>query len=113
MEDCLFCKIISKQIKSEFVYEDDDLICIKDIHPQAPVHLLIIPKKHISTILDVSEDDEQLIGKMARTASKISKQFNINESGFRLIFNCNKNGGQTIYHIHLHLMGGKRLKWTQ
>jgi len=113
MEDCLFCKIINKQIKSEFVYEDDDLVCIKDIHPQAPIHLLIISKKHISTVLDISEEDEKLIGKIVRIATKISKQFNIDESGFRLIFNCKKDGGQTIYHIHLHLIGGKRLKWTQ
>ena len=113
MEDCLFCKIINKQITSEFVYEDEELICIKDIHPQAPVHLLIIPKKHISTVIDISDEDEKLVGKIVRTATKLSKQFNIDESGFRLIFNCKNDGGQTVYHIHLHLIGGKRLKWSQ
>lgn len=113
MENCLFCSIINKQVKSEFVYEDDDVVCIKDIHPQAPVHLLIIPKKHISTVLDMSEQDEQLVGKMVRLTNKISEQFNISKSGFRLVFNCNKDGGQSVYHIHLHLIGGKKLKWSQ
>jgi histidine triad (HIT) family protein len=111
MENCLFCKIINKQINAEFIYEDDDLACIKDIHPQAPTHLLVLPKKHIATILELTEDDEKLIGKMVLKAGEIAKQFDINNSGFRLIFNCNKDAGQSVYHIHMHLVGGRKLKW--
>lgn len=111
MENCLFCRILNRELKAEFVYEDDDLACITDIHPQAPTHLLILPKKHIPTVMDITEDDEKLIGKMVLKAGKIAEQFNINSSGFRLVFNCNKDAGQTVFHIHLHLVGGRKFKW--
>jgi histidine triad (HIT) family protein len=111
MENCLFCKILNKQLKAEFVYEDDDIACIKDVNPQAPTHLLILPKKHIATILDLTEEDEKLIGKMVLKAGEIAKRFNISNNGFRLIFNTNKDAGQSVFHIHLHLVGGRKLKW--
>jgi histidine triad (HIT) family protein len=111
MENCLFCKILNKQLNAEFIYEDDELACIKDIHPQAPTHLLVLPKKHIATILDITEDDEILIGKMVLKAGEIAKQYNISNNGFRLIFNCNKDAGQTVFHVHMHLVGGRKLKW--
>jgi histidine triad (HIT) family protein len=111
MENCVFCKILNRELKSEFIYEDNDIACIKDIHPQAPTHLLLIPKKHIPTILDLQEEDEKLIGKMILKAGEIAKQCTISNDGFRLVFNCNRGAGQTVYHIHLHLIGGRKFNW--
>jgi len=111
MQNCIFCRILNRELKGEFVYEDEDMACIKDIHPQAPTHLLLIPKKHIPTILDLNEEDEKLIGKMVLKAGEIAKQYNISKNGFRLVFNCNKDAGQTVYHIHLHLIGGRKFNW--
>ncbi len=105
-EDCIFCKIISGQVKAEFVYEDDEIVAFKDINPQAPVHLLIVPKKHIPTINALEEEDAPLVGKMAIVAKTLSKKFGINESGYRLVFNVERGGGQLVFHIHLHLVGG-------
>ena len=110
-EKSIFEMILDKELESEIIYEDQDIFSIKDINPIAPVHLLIIPKKRINTINDVSEEDTLLIGKMVQVAKKLAKEFEINESGYRLIFNTNDDGGQTIYHIHLHLIGGEKLKW--
>ena len=107
--DCLFCKIINKEIPATIHFEDEDLIAFEDINPNAPVHLLIIPKKHISTLNDATDEDTLLIGKMVRTASHLADKLGIAESGYKTIFNCNKDGGQVIYHIHLHLLGGKKL----
>jgi histidine triad (HIT) family protein len=107
--DCLFCKIINKEIPATIHFEDEDIIAFEDINPNAPVHLLIIPKKHISTLNDTSDEDTLLIGKMVRTASQLAKKLGIAESGYKTVFNCNKDGGQIIYHIHLHLLGGKKL----
>jgi len=107
--DCLFCKIINKEIPASIQYEDDDLIAFNDISPKAPVHLLIVPKKHISTLNDVVEEDVVLVGKLVKKASELAAQFKIDQSGYRTIFNCNSDGGQEVYHIHLHLIGGKKL----
>lgn len=109
MSDCLFCKIVNNEIPSERVHQDEHCIIIKDINPQAPVHHLVIPKKHIATINDCDETDTQLLGHMIQTAKNNAKQLGIAEDGYRLIFNCNSNGGQEVYHIHLHLLGGKKL----
>ncbi len=111
MVDCLFCKIISKEINSDILFEDDDVLAFKDINPQAPIHFLIVPKKHISTINDLQQEDEKMTGKMILTAQSLAKQENIDENGYRLVFNCNSNGGQEVYHIHLHLLGGRQMQW--
>ncbi len=110
-EKSIFEMILDKELESEIIYEDEDIFSIKDINPIAPVHLLIIPKKRINTINDVSEEDTSLIGKMVQVAKNLAIEYQINESGYRLIFNTNDDGGQTVYHIHLHLIGGEKLKW--
>ena len=110
-EKSIFEMILDKELESEIIYEDEDIFSIKDINPIAPVHLLIIPKKRINTINDVSEEDTLLIGKMVQVAKKLAKEYVINQSGYRLILNTNDDGGQTVYHIHLHLIGGEKLKW--
>ena len=111
MNDCLFCKIISKEIPSDVVCENDHILAFRDINPQAPTHILIIPKKHISTINDLKPDDSTLIGELFLIAKQLAKIENINISGYRTVFNCNEDGGQTVYHLHLHLIGGKKLGW--
>ncbi len=108
--DCIFCKIIERQIPADILFEDDDLLAFRDIHPQAPFHALIIPKKHISTVNDIAEADAPLIGKMALRAQALAAEQGITESGFRLVMNCNQEGGQTVYHIHMHVLGGRQLK---
>ncbi|WP_415902983.1 histidine triad nucleotide-binding protein [Neptuniibacter sp. QD29_5] len=109
--DCLFCKIINKEIPAEIIYEDEHVIAFNDISPQAPTHALIIPRKHIATLNDISAEDTEIVGHMVKTASTIAKQLGIDESGYRTVFNCNSDGGQTVYHIHLHLLGGKPMGW--
>ncbi|WP_415905292.1 histidine triad nucleotide-binding protein [Neptuniibacter sp. QD48_55] len=109
--DCLFCKIINKEIPAEIIYEDEHVIAFNDISPQAPTHALIIPRKHIATLNDISAEDTEVVGHMVKTASTIAKQLGIDESGYRTVFNCNSDGGQTVYHIHLHLLGGKPMGW--
>jgi histidine triad (HIT) family protein len=108
-EDCLFCKIVNKEIPSTVVYEDEDILAFKDINPVAPVHILIIPKKHIPTITDITDDDFELIGRIHAAAGKIARDAGIFEDGFRLVNNCRSHGGQVIYHLHFHLLGGKNL----
>ena len=107
--DCLFCKITHRQIPADIVYEDELVIGFKDITPQAPVHLLIIPKNHISTINDVKPDDKNLIGHMVLCAQQLAEENGLSEPGYRLVMNCNQHGGQTVFHIHLHLLGGQQL----
>jgi histidine triad (HIT) family protein len=111
MSDCLFCKIINKEIPSEVVYEDDDLLAFNDIDPKAPTHVLIIPKKHITTMNDLTEKDNALIGQMFQAAKHIAKEKGLAEDGYRVVMNCNKKGGQAVYHIHLHLLGGRQMTW--
>jgi histidine triad (HIT) family protein len=111
MAECIFCDVINRKIPSKIVYEDEYITAIEDINPQAPTHLLILPKKHIPTILDMTEEDEKLIGKMVLVAGQLSKKYKIDGRGFRLVFNCNRDGGQTVFHIHLHLVGGRRMTW--
>lgn len=107
--DCLFCKIIKREIPATIRYEDDDMIAFDDINPKAPYHFLIVPKKHICTLNDLSEQDVPLVGKLIKKASELAKDLGIAESGYRTLFNCNKDGGQVVFHIHLHVLGGKRL----
>ncbi|MDP2690592.1 MAG: histidine triad nucleotide-binding protein [Deltaproteobacteria bacterium] len=106
--DCVFCKIASGKIKADKVYENDDLVVIKDISPQAPVHLLVIPKKHYSTILDCA-DDARLLGEMCSAAVRAAKKAGVGEKGFRISLNTNDEGGQTVFHLHMHILGGRQL----
>ena len=108
---CLFCKIVEKKIPSIIVYEDERVLAFEDINPQAPIHILVIPKKHISTSLEIKSDDNELVGYMFQAANKIAKERNIAERGFRLVMNCNRESGQTVFHIHLHLLGGRIMHW--
>ncbi|WP_018247796.1 histidine triad nucleotide-binding protein [Orenia marismortui] len=111
MEDCIFCKVVSGEIESNIIYEDDKVVAFEDINPQAPVHYLVIPKKHIPTLLEIKEEDQKLIGHIYRVISKLAKKEGIAEDGFRVVSNCNEAGGQTVYHIHYHLLGGRNLQW--
>ena len=109
--DNIFNKIINKEIKADIVFENDKVIAFKDINPAAPIHLLIIPKKNIKTINDIEENDKELIGELFLAAKKIAKDYNIDKNGYRLIFNCNDDAGQTVFHIHMHLLAGRKLSW--
>ena len=111
MSKTIFDKIISREIESDIVYEDSDVLAFRDIVPQAPVHILIIPKKRIPTINDIKQEDSSIVGKLVLIAKEIAKSEGVSDSGYRLIFNCNDYGGQTVSHIHLHLIGGRRLNW--
>lgn len=111
MADCLFCKIFSKEIKSKIVYEDREIMAFEDINPQAPVHILIIPGKHIESLNDIKEEDEIILGKMFIVAKRIAKEKGISEDGYRTVFNTNKNAGQAVFHLHLHLLGGRKFGW--
>lgn len=112
MEDCIFCKIINKQIPSDIVYEDSEIIAFKDIQPVAPIHILIVPKKHIPSVMQLTEEDQELIGKIYSVAQKLAVEFNVDKEGFRIVTNCGENAGQTVKHIHFHLLGGKKLALT-
>lgn len=109
MEDCIFCKIIRKEIPSEIVYEDDEILAFKDIEPVAPIHILVIPKKHISSLVELSKEDEQLVGKIYSKINEIAKKQGVLEKGFRVVVNCGEDGGQAIKHLHFHLLGGQKL----
>jgi histidine triad (HIT) family protein len=111
MRDCLFCRIIDRKLPAKIIFEDDRVVVFEDISPQAPVHTLVIPKKHIATLLDMEEGDHALFGHMVKTATAIARQKGIAERGFRLVTNCNAESGQSVYHIHLHLLGGRQMQW--
>lgn len=109
--DCLFCKIVEKKIPADIVYESENIIAFKDIEPKAPIHCLIIPKKHISTINDIDGSNSNIIGLMYEAAAQLARTLNVDKDGYRVVMNCNSNGGQTVYHIHLHFLAGRRLSW--
>ena len=109
--NCLFCKILSGDIPADIVYESETAIAFRDINPQAPTHLLIIPRKHIATINDIAEEDERLVGSLYSAAREIAAAEGIAEDGFRAVMNCNEGAGQTVFHIHLHLLGGRPFTW--
>ncbi|WP_297444620.1 histidine triad nucleotide-binding protein [Desulfurobacterium sp.] len=106
---CIFCKIVNREIPAKIVYEDEKVIAFHDINPQAPVHILIIPKEHIPTVNDLEENHKELIGHIFLVARKIAKEMGFDEKGYRILVNCNRDGGQEIYHIHFHLFAGKPL----
>jgi histidine triad (HIT) family protein len=111
MEKTIFQKIIDREIKADIVYEDNNIIAFNDISPIAPIHILIVPKKMINSINSIENEDTELIGEMFVVAKDLAKKYKINESGFRTIFNTNEDAGQTVFHIHLHLIGGRKLTW--
>lgn len=109
MENCLFCKIIKGDIPSTKVYEDEEVYAFKDINPEAPVHILVVPKKHISSINEIEDEDRELIGKIFTSIKKIAKEQGVEQSGYRVVSNCGKDAGQTIMHLHFHILAGKDL----
>lgn len=111
MEDCVFCKIIKGEIPSTKVYEDDKILCFKDINPAAPVHIIMVPKKHISSLNELSDEDQIVIGHIFLTAKKIAKENNISKDGYRIVTNCGEKAGQSVKHIHFHLLGGRSFNW--
>lgn len=111
MSDCLFCKIIAKTIPATIIHEDEQVVAFRDISPKAPTHILVIPKKHITTINDIEIEDKQLLGHMIYTAKKLAMDEGLAEDGYRLVMNCNEDGGQSVFHIHMHLLGGRPMSW--
>lgn len=111
MSDCLFCKIVERKIPASIVYEDEDVLAFNDIGPQAPTHVLVIPKRHIPTLNDLQEGDDALIGNMIRRAAAIARERGLSAGGFRTVFNTHADAGQTVFHIHLHLLGGRKMTW--
>lgn len=111
MSDCVFCKIAGGEIPAALVYQDDVIVAFEDLNPQAPVHILVIPRRHISSMNDASEDDVMLLGRLQWVARKIADERGIAQSGYRTVVNCNEDAGQTVWHIHLHLLGGRSMGW--
>jgi histidine triad (HIT) family protein len=111
MADCLFCKIVDRKIPADIVYEDQRVLAFNDIGPQAPTHVLIIPKRHIGSLNEIGTEDDQLVGELVRRAATIAKERGISEDGFRTVFNTNRGAGQSVFHIHLHLLGGRPMHW--
>ncbi len=111
MDDCLFCKMVSREIPSNIVFENDSVLAFRDIDPKAPTHILVIPQKHIQSINELGPDDQSLAGEILLAAKTIAKAEGIETSGFRTVFNTNDDGGQTVFHIHMHVLGGRRLSW--
>lgn len=109
--DCVFCRIAEKKLPAKLVYEDEFAVAFEDINPQAPVHVLVIPRKHIPTSLDLKEEDNALLGRLFQVANRIALQKGIAERGFRIVMNCNAEAGQTVFHLHIHLLGGRAMHW--
>lgn len=109
--DCVFCKIINKEIPAKIVYEDENLIAINDANPQAPIHLLLIPKQHLKSIMEINGENAQILEQIIKLAQKLAEEFGIDEKGFRLVVNTGNDGGQTVPHLHFHLLGGRFMKW--
>jgi histidine triad (HIT) family protein len=109
--DCLFCKIIAGEIPGTIVHSDDRIVALKDINPQAPMHVLVLPRRHVSSLNDLRASDDGIIGEMVRRAAALAAEHGVAERGYRTVFNCNAEAGQTVFHIHLHVLGGRRLGW--
>lgn len=109
MPDCIFCKIVTGEFKTKFLFEDEKIVAFKDINPAAPLHILIVPKNHIENILDL--DDNSIMVSVLNAVKKLSRKYNIDEKGFRIVVNCKDDGGQTVNHLHFHLLGGRRMTW--
>jgi histidine triad (HIT) family protein len=111
MTDCLFCRIIDGSIPGTIVYQDDRLVAFKDINPQAPMHVLVVPRRHIATLNDLTPEDDGLVGEMARRGAALAQAAGYGERGYREVLNCNADAGQTVFHIHLHVLGGRTFGW--
>ena len=111
MSDCLFCGVIKGDVKGSIVYQDNSVVAFKDINPKAPVHLLIVPRKHIATLLDLEQEDKSLIGDIFSVANQLAKDRGITRDGFRVVVNCGAGAGQSVFHIHFHLLGGRPMTW--
>ncbi|MDE3154223.1 MAG: histidine triad nucleotide-binding protein [Acidobacteriota bacterium] len=109
--DCLFCKIIRREIPATIIHEDERVLAFADINPQAPVHVLVVPKRHIASLNDLAAGDDGLVGELVRRAAAIAAARGIAAGGYRTVFNCNRDAGQTVFHVHLHLLGGRRMTW--
>ena len=110
MSDCIFCKVVGGQIPSTKVFEDEQVYCFRDVNPQAPTHILVVPKRHIATLLE-AEDEKRLLGHAIAVATRLAREEGVAEDGFRLVWNCNRGAGQSVFHIHLHLLGGRAFGW--
>ncbi len=108
---CIFCEVIAGRVPAQKVHEDDACLAFHDLHPQAPVHVLVVPKRHVTSLLDVSADDDALLGSLVRVARDLARRLGLGERGFRLVFNCGAEAGYSVFHIHLHLLGGRPLGW--
>lgn len=111
MSDCIFCRIVRGEIEARIAYEDDELIAFHDVAPQAPTHILVIPRDHVGTLLDLDPEDAGLLGRMQMAAIHVARDLGLDRSGFRLVTNCLEDAGQSVFHIHLHLLGGRRMEW--
>jgi len=111
MSDCLFCKIAAKQLPAKLVHEDPDTVAFEDTNPQAPTHVLVVPRKHVATLNDLGPEDEAVIGRLHRVAAQLAKERGFAERGWRAVMNCNREAGQTVFHLHLHLLGGRTFAW--
>ncbi len=111
MTDCLFCKMVSGEIQPDVVLETDEVLAFRDINPQAPVHVLVVPKRHIATINDLEPQDAALVGKLYLAAAEVARSEQIDQRGYRTVMNCNRDAGQTVFHLHLHVLGGRSLAW--
>ncbi|MDX9767534.1 MAG: histidine triad nucleotide-binding protein [Ectothiorhodospiraceae bacterium] len=111
MTDCIFCRIAAGEIPANIVYQDEDVLAFRDLNPQAPVHVLIIPRRHIATLNDIVPEDVQLLGRLLLAAKMVAEQEGLAEAGYRTVVNCNADGGQTVFHVHVHLLGGRSMNW--
>jgi len=110
-QDCLFCKVLNGDIPADIVYESDSAIAFRDINPQAPTHVLVIPRKHVATINDLDEEDQEIVGSLFLAAKDIARAEGLSDEGYRVVMNCNEGAGQSVFHIHLHVLGGRALSW--
>ncbi|MFA0758063.1 MAG: hypothetical protein PVTTEEND_001436 [Candidatus Fervidibacter sp.] len=111
LQECIFCRIVAKEVQSDIVHEDDEIVAFRDINPQAPVHVLIVPRKHIPTLNDAPPEDQPLLGKLLLVAQQLAQKLQVADSGYRLVLNVNRGAGQSVFHIHLHLLGGRVFHW--
>jgi len=111
MGSCIFCRIIAGDLPARIVHEDADLVAFEDTNPQAPMHVLVVPRKHVTTLNELTADDDLLVGRLLRRAAAIARERGVADSGYRTLFNCNRGAGQTVFHLHLHVLGGRRLGW--
>ncbi len=110
-DSCVFCKIIAGEMPASFVHQDEHLVAVNDVNPQAPMHVLIMPRRHVATLNDLTEHDSGLVGDMVRLAARIAADRGVASRGYRTVFNCNSEAGQSVFHLHLHVLGGRRLGW--